>query len=558
MSIARPKAVRTLAAIAAIGVIATGCSSDRDNGGDSGGSGSTGTFVFGAAGDPASLDPSLASDGETFRVTRQVFETLIDHKPGTSELEGGLAETWESNDTGTEWTFNLRDGVTFHDASDLTGEVVCANFDRWYNWSGTYQNTTLSYYWQTIFGGFANNENDETPEANYVGCTAPDELTAVIEVAQPSANYPGGFSLAAFGIHSGPALEAYAEDDASGEGDAITFPGYSQEAGTVAGTGAFKVDGWNKGNGEVSLSRFDDYWGETAGVEKLVFQTIPEESARRQALQSGDIHGYDLVAPADVKTLSDAGFQVPTRDVFNIFYLGITQDSNPALENLDVRTAIAHALDRQNLVDTQLPEGGVVATQFMPDTVAGYSDNVTTYDYDPELAQQLLADAGEENLTLTFCYPTEVTRPYMPSPADLYEVMRADLEAVGITVQPKALKWNPDYTEVTRDGGCNLYLLGWTGDFNDGYNFLGTWFANYQKEWGFENEELFDLLERASTEPDVEARVALYEEANEFVMDFLPGVPISSSPPSIAFSADVNPPTVSPLTQEVFAEASFK
>ncbi len=207
MSIARPKAVRTLAAIAAIGVIATGCSSDRDNGGDSGGSGSTGTFVFGAAGDPASLDPSLASDGETFRVTRQVFETLIDHKPGTSELEGGLAETWESNDAGTEWTFNLRDGVTFHDGSDLTGEVVCANFDRWYNWSGTYQNTTLSYYWQTIFGGFANNENDETPEANYVGCTAPDELTAVIEVAQPSANYPGGFSLAAFGIHSGPALE---------------------------------------------------------------------------------------------------------------------------------------------------------------------------------------------------------------------------------------------------------------------------------------------------------------------------------------------------------------
>ncbi|MFD7508981.1 ABC transporter substrate-binding protein [Streptomyces sp. NPDC059853] len=558
MSIARPKAVRTLAAIAAIGVIATGCSSDRDNGGDSKGSDSTGTFVFGAAGDPASLDPSLASDGETFRVTRQVFETLIDHKPGTSELEGSLAETWESNDAGTEWTFNLRDGVTFHDGSELTGEVVCANFDRWYNWSGTYQNTTLSYYWQTIFGGFANNENDETPEANYVGCTAPDELTAVIEVAQPSANYPGGFSLAAFGIHSGPALEAYAEDDASGEGDAITFPGYSQEAGTVAGTGAFKVDGWNKGNGEISLSRFDDYWGEAAGVEKLVFQTIPEESARRQALLSNDIHGYDLVAPADVKTLTDAGYQVPTRDVFNIFYLGITQDSHPALENLDVRTAIAHALDRQNLVDTQLPEGGVVATQFMPDTVDGYSDNVTTYDYDPELSQQLLADAGEEDLTLTFCYPTEVTRPYMPSPADLYEVMRADLEAVGITVQPKALKWNPDYTEVTRDGGCNLYLLGWTGDFNDGYNFLGTWFANYQKEWGFENEELFDLLERASTEPDVDARVALYEEANEFVMDFLPGVPISSSPPSIAFSADVNPPTVSPLTQEIFAEASFK
>jgi peptide/nickel transport system substrate-binding protein len=549
--------VRTFAAVLAAGLILAGCAeSERDDNEE--GESSTETFVFGAAGDPQSLDPALASDGETFRVTRQVFETLLDHTPGTTELTGGLAEHWESNPDGTQWTFHLREGVTFHDGAELTGEVVCQNFERWYNWTGTYQNPTLSYYWQTVFGGFATNESEDLPESNYAGCTAPDELTAVVEVGRASANFPGAFTLQAFAIHSPNALEAYAEDEASGEGENITFPAYSQEAGALAGTGPFRVTEWDKSNGEVTLQRYDDYWGEAAGVDSLVFRTIPEEDARRQALQAGDIHGYDLVAPADVETLTADGFQVPTRGVFNILYLGITQESNPALEDLRVRQAIAHALDRQNIVDTQLPAGGVVATQFMPDTVEGYSENVTTYEHDPARAQELLAEAGQEGLTLDFCYPTEVTRPYMPAPADIFELLRADLEEAGFAVNPVPLKWNPDYHETTRDGGCNIYLLGWTGDFNDGYNFLGTWFAEYSREWGFRNDELFDLMAQAEHEPDVEARVQLYQQANELVMEFLPGVPISSSPPSIAFSPDVNPPAVSPLTEENFAEVSFK
>ncbi len=557
MSIARPKAARTLAAVLAIGVVVTGCAeSERE---DDGSSNDSDTFVFGAPGDPASLDPALASDGETFRVTRQAFEALLEHETGGTELVGGLAESWESNEAGTEWTFHLRDGVKFHDGAELTAEVVCQNYDHWYNWTGTYQNSALSYYWQTVFGGFAENENEDIPEPNYRSCEATDPLTAVIEVEHASANLPGGFSLQAFGIHSPNAIEAYEQQEAStDDGENINYPEYSQEAGTVAGTGPFEITGWNKGNGEVTLERFDGYWGDKAGVGELVFRTISEEDARRQALQAGNIDGYDLVAPGDVQTLLDEGFQVPTRDVFNIFYLGMTQDRNPALEKPEVRQAIAHALDRETLVSTQLPEGGQVATQFMPDTVDGYSQDVTTYAYDPDQARDLLASAGEENLSVDFCYPTEVTRPYMPAPADMFELMRADLEEAGISVEPRPMKWNPDYLDTVENGGCDLRLMGWTGDFNDGYNFLGTWFAEQSAEWGFENQELFDLMHQAETEPDVETRVGLYEQVNELVMELLPGVPVSSSPPSIAFGADVNPPTVSPLTQENFAETSFK
>jgi peptide/nickel transport system substrate-binding protein len=193
----------------------------------------------------------------------------------------------------------------------------------------------------------------------------------------------------------------------------------------------------------------------------------------------------------------------------------------------------------------------------MPDTVDGYSEDVPTYDYDPDRARDLLAQAGAEDVTLEFCYPTEVTRPYMPAPADMYELLRADLEEVGFTIDPKPLTWNPDYVDAAEAGQCDIRLLGWTGDFNDGFNFLGTWFGGYSAEWGFRNQEIFDLMEQAETEPDVETRVGLYQDVNEAVMEYLPGVPISSSPPSIAFAPDVNPPNVSPLTQENFAEASF-
>lgn len=553
MRITNHRVVRAVAATLAVGLVIAGCASERDSE-DGGGD----TFVFAAPGDPIALDPALASDGETFRITRQAFEALLKHEDGGTQLEGALAKSWESNDAGTEWTFHLQDGVTFHDGEKLTAEAVCKNYDHWFNWKGSYQSTAVSYYWQTIFGGFKKNENKEAPPPNYAGCTAKDELTPVIKVKEASANLPGGFSLQAFSIHSPKAIDAYEKQAVGGSGDAIKFPKYSQQGGTVAGTGPYKVSEWNKGNHEVSLERFDDYWGDKGKVKNLVFRTIDKEDARRQALEAGNIDGYDLVAPGDVKTLEKKGFQVPVRDVFNIFYLGMTQEANPALEKKEVRRAIAHALDRQNLVNTQLPEGSVVADQFIPDTVDGYSDKVTKYEHDPKKAKQLLADAGEENLKVKFCYPTEVTRPYMPAPQAMFELLKEDLQNSGIKVQDASYKWNPDYTEVTRDGGCDLYLLGWTGDFNDAFNFIGTWFGEYMKEWGFKNKEVFDVMKAAESEPDQEKRVAKYKHANEVIMDFLPGVPLSSSPPSIAFGKDVNPPTVSPLTQENFAQVSFK
>src|SRR5699024_1004855 len=112
-----------------LAMVVTGCAADPGSSKDN----DKTPFTFAGAGDPTSLDPSLASDGETFRVTRQVFETLLKHEDGGTEIVGGLAETWEQNEEGTQWSFKLRDGIKFHNGEDLIAETVCNNFDRWYN-----------------------------------------------------------------------------------------------------------------------------------------------------------------------------------------------------------------------------------------------------------------------------------------------------------------------------------------------------------------------------------------------------------------------------------------
>lgn len=553
----RVRRVRSAVALATAAVLVAGvagCAESKREGGDSQ---KKDTFIFAGSGDPKSLDPSLATDGESFRPARQVLETLLIHEEGGTKIVGSLAESWEQSPDGKTWTFKLRKGVKFHDGEEFNAEVVCANFERWYNWTGLYQNSSFSAYWQDTFGGFAKNASADTPAPNFKSCAAKDPLTAVIVVNQPSARLPGGFTLPSMSMHSPKSLAAYAKEAPSGPEGSFTYPKYSQEVGTIAGTGPYKYAEWDKGNKRVTMERFDGYWGDKAKVKNLVIRTISDENARRQDLEAGKIDGFDLVAPADVQPLKDAGFKVPTRGVFNLLYLGIGQEHNPALAKLEVRQALAYALDRESFVKSKLPPGATVATQFMPKTLDGWAEDVKKYDFNTKTAKDLLAKAGASSLTLDFCYPTEVTRPYMPNPKDVYEILKANLEAAGIKINPKPMKWSPTYLDTVDTGVCDLNVLGWTGDYNEGYNFIGTWFAKYDKAWGFRNQALFDGLAKVDAEPDPKKRVELYKALNKQIMEFLPGVPISHSPPSLAFAKNVVPPTPSPLTAEDYSKADF-
>ncbi|NEM06020.1 ABC transporter substrate-binding protein [Geodermatophilus normandii] len=563
----RPQRVLAAGAAALTAVTLAACaSSDRDSGeGEGGGEAqSGGTLVFGAAGDPAMLDPAFGSDGETFRVARQIHEGLLGNELGGTEPVPELAEDYEVSEDGLEYTFNLRQGVQFHDGTDFNAEAVCFNFDRWYNFEGLATSPSASYYYQAVFGGFAS--TPETPSI-YESCEATDESTAVIRLTQVTSKFPSALALPAFSIQSPEALQQYDADNLSGSEDALSYSEYALEHPT--GTGPFRFESWDRGNGEVTIVRNEDYWGEAPALDSIIFRTISDQNTRRQELQAGSIDGYDFVAPADYQSLEDEGFQVLVRDPFNILYLGFNggnvpgTTANPALQNPQVRQAIAHAIDRETIVNSLLPEGAEAATQFMPPTVDGWAEDVTTYDFDPNRARQLLQEAGAEGTTLRFYYPTEVSRPYLPDPAALFQVISQNLTDAGFTIEPVALPWNPDYLNAVQAGQADIHLLGWTGDYNDAYNFIGTFFAEASNgqasaEFGaFSAPEVFAALAEADAEPDPANRTEQYQEANRLIMDYLPGVPISHSPPALVVAENVQGLEPSPLTAEVFSTVSI-
>jgi ABC-type transport system substrate-binding protein len=135
------------------------------------------------------------------------------------------------------------------------------------------------------------------------------------------------------------------------------------------------------------------------------------------------------------------------------------------------------------LVSSQLAEGAEVAMNFYPQSVDGWTDQVEQYAYDPEKAKSLLAEAGQSNLTLNFYWPTEVTRPYMPSPKDIFAAFKTDLEAVGITINEVSKPWTGGYLDGTTTQQADIYLLGWTGDYNTPDNFIGTFFGRTDNEF---------------------------------------------------------------------------
>jgi peptide/nickel transport system substrate-binding protein len=545
------KRVVASAAALVIGALAlSACGSQRGDDGDAEGAADVdGTFVFGASADPASLDPAFAQDGETFRVSRQIFEGLVGTEPGTADPAPLLAESWEVSDDALGYTFALKEGVTFHDGTPFDAEAVCANFDRWYNWEGLAASEALGYYYNKLFKGYASSPD----AAVYDSCTPDGDASVTIALKKPFAGFIAALSLPAFSMQSPSALEEYSADEVGGTAEAPTLSEYAM--GHPVGTGPYKFDEWAPGE-QLTLSSYEDYWGDAGQIDEIIFRVIDDPTARRQALESGSIDGYDLVGPADTAALEEDGYEMVSRPPFTILYLAFNQ-AIPELQDPQVREALSYAIDKDALISQVLPEGTEKATQFMPPSVNGWNADVTTYDYDPDRARELLAEAGydESNpLELTFNYPVNVSRPYMPDPEQIFTVLSSQLTEVGVETTPQSNEWGEYLDLITGGTDHGIHLLGWTGDYNDTDNFLGVFFGQESAEWGFDNPELFEALTSAREVADLDEQTQLYSDINEQVAEFIPGVPLAHPAPTLAFDPRVESYPASPVNDEVFSQ----
>jgi len=511
------------------------------------------TLIYAGASDPTYLDPALVSDGESFRVTKQIFESLVDFAPGTTRLIPALATSWSVAKDGRTYTFNLRGKVRFHDGTAFNAAAVCANFNRWFNFSGPFQDASATYYYQTVFSGFRRNENATLGKPLYQSCRAAGPLKAVIKLTRKNGPFVPSLVLSAFSIQSPTAMARW------GANQGTIRNGVFAPTGTYAfqhptGTGPYRLERWTVGE-SVILRKNPTYWNKKQPrLNRIIIRPIADNTARVQALQTGEVFGMDLLAPQLVATVrGNSRLKVLSRPAFNVAYVTI-QSSKPPMNDIRVRRAVAYGLNRQLVVNSFYAGRGQVAHEFMPPSLPGYAKDVVKYAYNPTRARQLLREAGcGPPCKIQFWYPTGVSRPYMPDPKANFEAFKASLEASGFDVETTSMPWRPDYVKHVNEGTAgHLNLIGWTGDYADADNFLGTFFQGFSPQFQERNAALDRLLDRAEGETNQARRVALYKQANKLIMQNLPGVPYAHSTPALGFQRRVQGYYTSPIGTDLF------
>ncbi len=475
-----------------------------------------------------------------------------------------LATSWSTSKNGLNWTFNLRPGVKFQDGTPFNAKAVCFNFNRWYNFPGPLQIGRGDLLLEHGLRGLRSSRIGK-PGAGQEPLQG--LLCRRLEQGRDQAEPQVGRlprRTRALGVRNGEPARRSSKYKA--DAGTVTADGVFQPTGTFGtqhpiGTGPYMFKSWKIGD-KLVLVKNPKYWGTSSSpswsrsgkIDQLIFRAIPDNAARLQALQTGEINGYDNVAPQDIPTVrGNSSLKIVNRPPFNVAYVGINQ-SKPPMNNLLVRQAVAYGLDRASVVNAFYGGRGQTTNQFLPPQLFGYAKTgVPSYPYNPDKAKALLQQAG---LTLPvkidFWFPTNVTRPYMPDPSRNFQAFQASLEKSGFQVTPHSAPWRPDYLGTVQSGGAQLFLFGWTGDWGDPFNFLNVHFGSQTDQFGFNNPALFALLKAADAQTDLDKRTALYQQASIAVMKFLPMVPYVHSTPALAFKKNVNGFIASPVSLDPF------
>lgn len=498
-------------------------------------------LVWGRGGDSVSLDPIQVTDGESLKVTHQIYEGLLDYAPGSTEVVPVLATEWEASPDGLEWTFKLRQGVKFHDGTDFNAEAVKINFDRWRNTSDPLHVGGEFPYYSYMFGGF-----DEA--SNIQDVIVVDDYTVKFVLKNIQASFLQDIAMVPFAIASPKALQENPE----------------RLKDHPVGTGPFRFVSWTKGD-RIVLEANPDYWGGKPAIDRLIYRSIPDNNARLVALQAGELDVMDGVEPAFLPTIQATGqFDIIERPPMNIGYLAFNTQK-PPFDNVLIRRAINHAINKEELNTAFYGGMGIPAVSPLPPSVWGHNPNVPKYEYDPEKAKELLAQAGygPDNPLKTELWAMPVPRPYMPQPERIGVAIQNYLREVGIEAEIVTYEWGT-YLEKTGMGEHTMALLGWTGDNGDPDNFL---YVLLDKDNAvtpdagniafYVNDEVHDLLIRARQTTDQAERTRLYEEAQVKIMEDAPWVPLMHTRVPIAVRKGITGYVPNPTGSESLAKVAL-
>lgn len=536
------------------------------------------------------------ADNESFRVTRQVYETLIDINPDTGGAVAGLAEAWTESPDGLRYTFTLRQGVLFHDGTELNAKAVVANFNRWENLSATLRADSTQGFTDVFHFG---SDIPKLPtvkdlEKEFQGVEGPTEaelaaqqlrLKQLEELAtQYKTDLFEGKSKdgTASYFESVKATDTYLvtlnlRRRLPGLIEALTLPGMAIAAPSAltggpkenpaqslstkpVGTGPYTFVS-NK-DGVVRLEIFKDYWNQSRLAENkthpevALISSVPSPYNREGALLADEIDGFDMVSVDTMRTLVRNAKVVVQRDPFSVLYLGMDQ-RNKWLAKPEFRMAIAHAVNRTSLAEKLFLQGSKNASTLLPSALSIPAPEETP-NHDTTKAKTLLADLGYNGEEIEFAYPLRVSRNYLPLPERTFAQIADDLAAAGIRVKPRPIAWTDGYVQTVQSKDFNgLHLLGFSGGYRSADDFLSGILSSKENEFGYTSPLLDSQVMLARSIPAGEAQTAAYADILTTLNADLPVLPLVFPISALAFNGNVTFYPPSPMLNECYADVQM-
>lgn len=415
--------------------------------------------------DVDTLHPTDFSTTVELGVLNQIYDTLLYYSPdGTKDPEPRIAESYEISDDGLDYTFHLRDDVTFHDGTPVTADDVVFSIELYK--ASEYQGSQISML---------------------SSVEATDEHTVVCHLDAPYSPFLQGICSPMI------SSKAYYE---SSEDDFVNNP---------IGTGPYKFVSRAKGS-NIKLEANEDYYRGAPEIKEVTFEVIPDSSTKAIALQTGEVNFAEIDSATKPQLEANPAITIAEVPTSTFSYIAMNTEKEP-FNDVKVRQAINYAIDRDNLVAVCYDGEAEVNSNICAKERFGYSDDQFQYTYDPEKAKELLAEAGIE--TPYDLGEILVAEKY----SNLATVIQNDLKAVGLDVTISVKEFN-SYISDLQNGSYGITALNMTleGDTQTLEMAFTTDYIGIANNARYSDEEMDKLFEQARTETDNDKRAEVFNE----------------------------------------------
>jgi len=455
-----------------VAVVAAGCG---------GGGSARDTLTIATGTDASTFDPHFTTDSATEVLNKSLYNNLVRFNT-KMEIVPDLATKWEVSADGLTWTFELRDGVKFHDGTPFNAEAVKTNFER------------------------VLDEKTASPRRSVLGMIKSMEVVSPTKI-KLTTTYPTGSFLQQLAhpvgaIVSPAAIAKYGKDLSR----------------NPVGTGPFKLKEWVSGD-KMVMEKNSSYFEGAPQLSQLVWKIVPEDSARTMMIESGQADVALRIPVADLARLrAKPDLSLLEGPTVMTMYVALNNSRGP-LKDARVRQAMNYAVDKESVVKNVIGGLGTVANAPISESTWGYS-KIGAYPLDRDKAKQLLKQAGyAKGFEMELWTP--VGRYLMDR--QVAENLQAQLAEVGITVKIRPWEFQALMAEVKK-GQFDSVLLGWspsTGDADEGLRpvFHSTQFPPNSNRAHYSNPQVDKLLVDARQATDPQARLGLYKQAIQTIMD---------------------------------------